>query len=338
MSEIKLQSGANVLQHLLICGLGSIGRRHLRHFRDLGVARIDAYSTGLGTMPILSGSEPDNTYSSLEEALLQKPQAAVICNPTSLHAETGLKCLEAGCHLLIEKPVDSDPSKASALLKTQKTSGLVVAVAHNMRFHPALKFLKKGIQERRWGEGLIATAHFGNYLPDWHPWEDYTQSYAARKELGGGAVLTHIHEIDFSEWLWGNGVSYAGLTSEKRSIGTDVDECAGVIIKHSSGVLSSITLSLSQKPATRDLRISFSKGNLHLDLLTANVDFTDKDGVSHTVFSDPKFDIDETYGLQAQGFIDAVVGKNSPLCTLQEAATSLAIAVSVTKDATVPGL
>ena len=47
------------------------------------------------------------------------------------------------------------------------------------------------------GKPVMARAHFGTWLPTWHPWEDHRSSYAARRDLGGGARLTHIHEIDY---------------------------------------------------------------------------------------------------------------------------------------------
>ena len=321
-----------MLQHILICGLGSIGRRHLKHFRNLSVERIDAYRTGKATIPDEAESRPNNTYYSLEKALQQKPQAVIICNPTSMHADIALKCLEADCHLLIEKPLDSALEKANAVSKAQKASGLVVAIAHNFRYHPSLQILKEGLEDKRWGEALLVRSHFGAYLPDWHPWEDYKESYAAREDLGGGAILTHIHEVDFCQWLFGDALDYAGLPSTKHSIETNVDECTGLVMQHASGTLSSLTLSLSQKPATRSLHISFTDGNISLNLLTGILDWIDRNGISHSLFSNPEYDISETYRLQALDFVNAIEGKSNQLCTVSEAIKSLEIATSIRKN------
>lgn len=321
-----------MLQHILICGLGSIGRRHLRHFRSLSVERIDAYRTGKATMADDTETTPDNTYHSLEEALEQNPQAVIICNPTSMHADTALKAIEAGCHLLIEKPLDSDLEKANAVADASQDSGLVVATAHNLRYHPSLQIIKDGIESKKWGDPLMARSHFGAFLPDWHPWEDYRESYAGRKDLGGGAVLTHIHEVDFCQWLFGGATDFTGFPSTKSSIETDVDECTGLVMRHDSGVLSSLTLSLSQKPATRDLNVSFTDGNIALNLLTGDLIWSDKEGVSHELFSGESYDLDETYRLQAKDFINAIEGQENQLCTISEAVKSLEIATSIIKN------
>ena len=88
-----------------------------------------------------------------------------------------------------------------------------VLVGFQFRFHPGLQQVKKLLDEGAIGKPISAHAHWGEYLPDWHPWEDYKQGYAARPELGGGVVLTLSHPLDYLRWLLGEVESLSAFTS-----------------------------------------------------------------------------------------------------------------------------
>ncbi len=89
----------------LLVGYGSIGRRHLTNLHSLGVTDWAVVHTGQGTLP-LEPPCPARIYSDLPEALEKEaPSFAVIANPTSLHIDAALACVNAGCGLLMEKPI-----------------------------------------------------------------------------------------------------------------------------------------------------------------------------------------------------------------------------------------
>ncbi len=69
--------------------------------------------------------------------------------------------------------------------------------------HPGLQKIEEWINQDKLGKIYSVQVDLGEYLPDWHPWEDYRQSYAARADQGGGVVLTLIHELDYLHWLFG---------------------------------------------------------------------------------------------------------------------------------------
>ena len=88
----------------LIAGLGSIGRRHLKHLLALGQRDIVLLRSDKGTLP-------DDTLvdfpveKDLDAALTHKPDAVIVSTPTALHLDTALPAAEAGCHIFLEKPV-----------------------------------------------------------------------------------------------------------------------------------------------------------------------------------------------------------------------------------------
>lgn len=313
--------------HVLVCGLGSIGRRHLRHLQELGVARIDAWRTGRATLPDEGQPAPDHVYSSLEEALAAGPQAVVVANPTALHLSTALAALRAGCHVLVEKPLSHSLEGLEAL-KAEAT-GRVLAVGCNLHFHPLLRMAREWAQ----GAGPLraprhARIHFHAFLPAWHPWEDYRQSYAARRELGGGAALTHIHEIDYALWLFGPAQAFTGMAALDHPLGTDVDEATGLLIQHRGGVRSDLSLSLCTRPPSRGFEIAFEGGTLHGDLMRHTWRVARADGSVEEGAVEPGFDMDQTYRQQLESFFDVIEGRRpEPEVGLEDGIAALKIAL-----------
>ena len=170
----------------LLVGYGSIGRRHLANLHALGVEEWAVVHTGMGTLPFEPPC-PVTTYPDVLEALgHEEPTFAVIANPTNLHVPAALACLQAGCHLLIEKPVSGSLDGLDALTSLAATSERQVLVGFQFRFHPALRRIRELLRGGAVGAALHARVVWGEHLPSWHPWEDWRGSYAARLDLGGG--------------------------------------------------------------------------------------------------------------------------------------------------------
>ena len=187
----------------LIAGLGSIGRRHLRNLQALGETDIVLYRTRRATMPEdeLSGLPVETD---LHRALDGRPDAVIVANPTALHLEVALQAAEAGCHIFLEKPVSSSLDGLDRLADAAVNSGSRILVGFQFRFHPTLQKAAQLIKDGAIGDVLTIHARWGEYLPNWHPWEDYRSSYAARSDLGGGVTLTLTHPLDYIRWLAGD--------------------------------------------------------------------------------------------------------------------------------------
>ncbi len=320
--------------HVLICGLGSIGRRHLRHFRAAGVARIDAFRTGRSTLPDDGQPAPDHVYHELPEALAQGPAAVVVANPTALHVPTALAAVRAGCDVLVEKPLSHELPGCDELIAEVRRLDRVAAVANNLRFHPTLALMRDWASSGEpYGAPVFARAHFGAYLPDWHPWEDYRTSYAARRELGGGAALTSIHETDYCTWLFGPVLRAAGMEAAGHPLGTDVDESSSILLAHAGGVLSTITLSLAQRPPSRTLEIVFERGMVECDLAAATWRAAAHDGRTCSGSAPAGFDMDQTYRLQAEAFLAAVRRERPVTVPLEAARDAVRAALSIKEHA-----
>ena len=152
----------------LIAGLGSIGRRHLRNLIALGERDILLLRTFRSTLPDddLAGFPVETD---LQSALAHRPDAVIVANPTAHHLDVAIPAAAAGCHLLLEKPISHSLERLLDLRETVRRCGVQVLVGYQYRFHPGLQQAHRLLAEGAIGRPLSVHAHWGEYLPGWHP-------------------------------------------------------------------------------------------------------------------------------------------------------------------------
>jgi len=304
----------------LIAGLGSIGRRHMRNLIALGEKDIVLLRTRKTTLPE-DELAPYPQETDLGEALENnKPDAVIVANPTSLHLEVAIPAAEAGCTILLEKPISNSMAGVEKLQVAVKKSGAKVLMAFQFRYHPGLARARQLITDSEIGRVVSAHVHFGEYLPGWHPWEDYRQGYAARADLGGGVVLTQCHSLDYLPWLVGKEVeSVWGFTGRVSDLEVDVEDTAKIGLRFADGALGSLHLDYNRQPPVHTFDIVGTKGSIKWDLV---------DGVTHLYRAEMKewqaFPMPENWERnvmfmeQMKHFVDVVHGEAEPSCPLED--------------------
>ena len=194
-----------------------------------------------------------------DEALERGYDAVVICNPTALHTEFATRAAAASCHLYVEKPVSNTLANTDELVRTVQRNGLVAAVGCQFRFHPNLTAIKGWLDEDVIGRALSVHVDTGEYLPGWHSWEDYRKGYAAREDLGGGVVLTLIHEIDYLYWLLGGlkPVNAFGGTSGALDLAVE-DHLTAMLVSEADAPVT-LHIDYLQRPPCRRMKIVGSR-------------------------------------------------------------------------------
>jgi predicted dehydrogenase len=245
--------------------MGSIGRRHLHNLFALGERDILLYRTHKSTLPEDElASFPVET--DLLSALTQHPDAVIISNPTALHLQVALPAAEAGCHLLIEKPIAESPNaEVEELKKIVAEKRVRTLVGFQFRFHPVLSRIRELLNSGRLGRPYSFRVHWGEYLPGWHPWEDYRTSYAARKDLGGGVVNTLCHPLDYVRWIFGEVTTLSALTGQVSRLEMDVEDIAEITLTFKNGCVGSIHLDYFQRPPAHWMTINCERGYIHWD-------------------------------------------------------------------------
>ncbi|NJD59738.1 MAG: hypothetical protein C3F13_17480 [Anaerolineales bacterium] len=319
----------------LIAGFGSIGRRHFRNLLTLDERDIVIYHTHHSTLPDdeLQGFPVE---SDLRAALAHQPNAVIIANPTAMHLEVAIPAAQYGCHLLIEKPISHSLARLDNLEQAVQDNHCQVLVGFQFRFHPGLRTMKKLLDEGTIGIPLSVRASWGEYLPGWHPWEDHTQGYAARAELGGGVVLTLSHPLDYLSWLLGEVASVFAFTS-RQGLQLPVEDSAEIALRFKNGTIGSLHLDYLQRPASHTLEIIGSLGTLRWDNADGIVRMgkvtMNNNAVATQEFYPPEgFERNSMFLDELRNFQDMIHGRAQPLCTLKDGKVALRLALAALQE------
>lgn len=314
----------------LIAGLGSIGRRHFRNLVTLGEKDIVLLRSHLATLPDdeLAGFPVETDLASALEK--HGPDAVVVSNPTALHLDVAIPAAEAGCAILLEKPISHSMDRVNALQTAVKNNGVSLLVGFQFRFHPALQRARRLISEGEIGRVISADVHFGEYLPAWHPWEDYRKGYAARADLGGGVVLTQCHSLDYLPWLIGNAETVWGFVAKLSDLEVEVEDTAKIGLRFENGALGSIHLDYCQQPPAHHFEVIGTKGSLQCDLSDGVVRiFRAKKKEWEAFPLAAEWERNVMFLDQMSHFVSVVQGKELPTCTLEDGARTLRLALAV---------
>jgi len=292
---------------IFVVGLGSAGRRHVANARALG-HEVEGGRLG--------------------DALAFSPEALVVASPTAAHLEALRWAVDNGAHAYVEKPLSASSSDVAEVLAAAEAAGLTVAIGYNLRFHPALEAIRAAVDEGRIGRLLSVRAEVGHYLPDWHPEQDYRRSYAARAELGGGALLTLSHELDYVRWIAGEVAQVQGVTARVSSLELDVDDVAELVCRHTAGAVASIHMDFVDRSYGRRSRwvgeretIAWDWGGPVRSLPSGE-----------TLWEDAAFDLGSTYVAALRDFVDAVEAGRQPRCGGRDGLRTLELCEAVREE------
>jgi predicted dehydrogenase len=331
----------------LIAGLGSIGRRHLHNLLALGERDILLYRTHHSSLPDDELAD-FQTETSLEAALAHQPDAVIVSNPTALHLQVAILAARLGCHLLLEKPVSHTLEGIAELRTAVQESGSRVLVGYQFRFHPGLQKAANLLQAGAIGRPLSARAHWGEYLPGWHPWEDYRQGYSAQSSLGGGVILTLSHPLDYLRWLLGDVQAVWAFSGKQGELELDVEDCAEIGLQFGRGVLATVHLDYNQRPSKHDLEIIGTRGTLRWNGNDNSVSVYETPGetqapgsagvwqtypIQETFGEEKPFERNDLFLAEMRHMLQVIQGSAQPACTLEDGIQALCIALAALQSA-----
>jgi predicted dehydrogenase len=336
------------MMKFLICGLGSIGQRHIRMIQLVtnGTAKIAAFRSRKldiiisDTLQATFGKQPEEHYGiesfdKWEEAMSWKPDAVFVTNPISMHLATAIAAAKAGCHVFIEKPLAQDDKGAAQLMQIVREKKLVCMVGYQLRYHPGYIKIRDMLQNQVLGRLISADLHFGEWLPGMHPYEDYRESHAARKDQGGGVILCLSHEIDVALWLFGKPSKVFAMGGHLSDLEMNVEDTADILMSCANGEREfpvHIHLDFLQKPARRYIHIVGEKGSLVFDYPTNELEIrlSSSTQPEKTVFD--QFQRNGMFLQEVAAFIASVKNRTRTPIPLEEGLTTLAICLAAKRS------
>ncbi len=250
-----------------IVGLGLIADFHGRAIEamegaevsacmDFEEERVKRFSTDFGC----------RGYTDLEE-MLRDPELDIVtvCTPSGAHMEPSLKIIEAGKHLIVEKPLEVTLDRCDRILSAAEDKGVRVVTVFPSRFHEASKLIKRTIDSNRFGKLVLGDAYV-----KWLRTQEYYDKggWHGTKTLDGGGALMNqsIHAIDLLQWFMGPVKSVKAYTNTIGHERIEVEDLAVAVLKFKNGALGVIEGSTAVYPGyLKKIEIAGTQGSIILE-------------------------------------------------------------------------
>jgi len=250
-----------------LVGCGLIGKVQAEAISSIPGARLLAvYARDEARTAEFASRFEAKAYARYEEFLGHPGLRVVtICTPNGTHAELGSKAAQAGKHVLVEKPIETDLERADALIAACERAGVKLGVIFQSRFLAETQKLKRAIAEGRLGRLLIGDAYVKWYrAPEYYA----PGSWHGTISLDGGGALINqaIHTVDLLRWLMGPVETVFAMSAALRYPHLEGEDTLVASLRFRNGALGVIEAATSAKPGfKRRLEISGERGTVILD-------------------------------------------------------------------------
>ncbi len=304
----------------LVIGLGSMGKRRVRNLQALGIKNVAGFDTRADRRQESQKKYGIPVFDSLEMAMKDfLPQAFMISTPPDLHMHYAFYAYENKISCFIEASV-VDADKINQLSEKIRGTKVIMAPSCTMRYFPGPKKVKELIHAGRIGRVLNVNYQTGQYLPDWHPWEDIRDFYVSKRETGAAREIVPF-ELTWLNDIFGESEALACVKAKLSDIAVDIDDIYHCLLRYDSDVIANITVEVISRPkACREMRVLGSDGEIVLSADSNSVRYINASMVDWVEF---KFDggtienqyinPEEPYIAEVKDFVSAVEKQDQSL-------------------------
>ena len=312
---------------VLVVGVGSIGERHVRCFKNTQRAEVEICDPSADRRATVAQTYGVKAYPDLETALAKSSaEIAVIATPAPSHIPMATQLAESGRHLLIEKPLSTTTTGAESLVATVSEQQLTCGVAYCWRYHPLFEQTHRFLADRKQGRLLQIVCQSGQCFPFYRP--AYREIYYNDRSTGGGAIQDAMtHMLNLGEWFGGRINRLGADAGHQHLEGVTVEDTVHVITRQGTrdDVMGNYSLNQYQAANECNWTLVTESGLARIEMSRHRWMWQtdpDADWQIHTIAA---LERDTMYLAQANGFLDAVEGQDVPRCTLAEGLQSLRV-------------
>lgn len=248
----------------LVVGLGSMGKRRIRNLAHLEAGDLAGFDPREDRRSEAAGKYGVPVYGDFEAAMGSfRPEALVISTPPDLHVRYARTALERGCHFFAEASVLDDGMEELHRLSRARPE-LVAAPSCTMRYHPSVRRIRELVAGGAVGSPRLLTYQCGQWLPDWHPWEDYRAFYVSRRATGACREIVPF-ELSWLTWALGPVESVAAMRGKLSTLDCDIDDAYQLLLRFRSGMLGHLLVDVIARAPVRSLRICGEGGTIEWD-------------------------------------------------------------------------
>ncbi len=290
-----------------------MGKRRIRNLFVNGQRQIVGYDIRKDRIKEAKEKYGIKTVVNLNELSEKDYDVVIISTPPDQHGDYIRMALKQKKHFFVEHPTSDDGYED--ILKN-KNSKLVKAPSCTLRFYKPVKMIKEILDSGRIGKILTFQYHMGQYLPDWHSWEDYRQVYFSQKETGACREMLPF-ELIWLSWLMKSKVAaISGFIGKISDLDMDADDIILANLKYENGVRGNVIVDVISRKPFRTLRILGLDGVLEWERFDSIIKIYDaKSGKSENIIvpqGHPEkgyVNEEEMYNDEIRAFLDAIKGK-----------------------------
>ncbi len=317
-----------------VVGSGNMGRHHVRNYAELSGARlaavVDADVERARGLAVRHGAE---VFASVDQLLARAPgvEAVSVATPTASHRALGGQLLEAGKHVLVEKPIAATVAEAEELTALAAERGCVLAVGHVERFNPAVRELKRRIDAGAMGTLLSLIARRVGVMPPQVRDADVIVDLA-------------VHDIDIFRYLLGADRPSEIYANAGRAIAEDRFDFADIFLRF-DGVACLLQVNWVTPVKIRTLAVTGTEGYAEVEYITQQLlfhparplttvnSFPELEAYSEHEPDQPALERREPLAAELEEFLKAVRGEPAEIVTGQEGTRSIEIATEIAERA-----
>lgn len=322
----------------LIVGLGSMGKRRIRNLKQLGHDHIIGFDPRDDRLKEAYEKYKIKTYSDISKALEEKPDAMIISTPPDTHMRYARIAIEKEIHFFTEASVVSDDMKQ--VIEKLKNSKFIGLPSCTMRYHPMVVKINEILKDNKIGRPLVFLYHSGQYLPDWHPWEDYRKFYVSKRETGACREIVPF-ELIWLTWTFGKISNVFGSKTKLSKLEADIDDIYSVLLEFQNGVRGNLTVDVITRFPYRQLKILGEDGVIFADWSDRTVGYYTKEtGWRNTKIDDGVIEKnyihgDGPYVEEMSTFVKSIKGEIEQPYTFEDDFKILKILESIEKSSDV---
>ncbi len=221
-----------------LIGCGRVAPRHAQSFGEVAGARLVAVADVVESRAAHFAKDYACEMHTDHRRLLERRDvdAVSICTPSGMHAQMAIDAMQAGKHVIVEKPMALNLRDADRMIDTAKSTGVKLCVVLQNRYNPPMQDLRRVVDEGRLGRLLL-----GNATVRWYrPQEYYEDGWHGTWAMDGGALMNQsIHHIDALQWLMGEVESVFAYTATLAHH-IEAEDTGVVAIRFKSGALGTV--------------------------------------------------------------------------------------------------
>jgi len=301
-----------------IVGLGSMGKRRIRNLHANGERDIVGFDVRPDRNKEAKAKYDIKVVEHFEDVSPDDFDALIISTSPEAHGYYIRFAIKHQKNFFVEHPTFDDGYEDIFSAQSGKGPDIVMVPSCTMLFYTPIKIMKNILEEGKIGKILAFQYHMGQYLPDWHPWEDYRQVYFSKKETSACREMFPF-ELIWLNWLMNSRVAgVSGTITKVSDLDMDADDIILANLKYENGILGNMLIDVISRKPVRTLRVLGSEGVLDWERFNHEIKLYDAESKNTETNAVPDgnpeigyVNEEEMHNAEIKAFLDRISSKGT---------------------------